>query len=124
MVAVGLVLIWPEQLRTLALFLVAVAIVLATKELIRYLTGGFLKMAARSFPIGDRVEVNNLRGDVINQTMLTTTIMEIGPGQLTHQYTGRSIALPSSIFLSAAGDQRDLHRRLRPAHVQGAAGRR
>ncbi len=99
----GLVLIWGEELKTLALSMVAVAAacVIATKELILCFSGSVLRSSTGSFGIGDRIEVNAIRGDVINHNMLTTTILEIGPGQTSHQATGRSIVIPNSVFLSA-----------------------
>ena len=100
--ALGLLVIWGSELRTLAVSLVAIAmaIVLATKELILCVSGSFLKAGARSFRLGDRIQVKDIRGDVIDQTLLSTTVMEIGPGRLTHQRTGRVTVLPNSLFLS------------------------
>lgn len=98
----ALFVIWAAQLRTLALSLVgfAVAIVLITKELAMCLTGGMLRSSSGMFDIGDRIELRKLRGDVIDMNMLTTTILEIGPEQLTHMHTGRAVVLPNSMFLS------------------------
>ena len=98
----GLTLIWVDSLQSMALSLAAfvVALVLATKELILCVTGGILRMSSKSFTVGDRIEVANLRGDVINLSLMTTTIMETGPGQLTHQYTGRAVVFPNSMLLS------------------------
>jgi small-conductance mechanosensitive channel len=103
LIAVGIVLIWAEQLRTLAISLVAVivAVVLSTKELILCLTGSFLKASSGAFSIGDRIEVNHIRGDVIDQTLLSTTLMEVGPGEATHQHTGRVLVIPNALFLSS-----------------------
>ncbi|MCL5041809.1 MAG: mechanosensitive ion channel family protein [Gammaproteobacteria bacterium] len=99
-----LIVVWADQLRTLALSVVAfaAAIILSTKELLMCFTGGMLRSSAGIFHLGDRIEVKKLRGDVIDLTMLTTTILEIGPEQLSHQHTGRAIVLPNSIFLSEA----------------------
>lgn len=98
----GLFMIWGEELRTLALSVVAIAVafVVATKELIMCITGSLLKTGARSFDIGDRIQVKDFRGDVIDQNLLATTILEVGPGKLTHQRTGRMIVLPNSLFVS------------------------
>ncbi len=97
------VVIWASELRTIALSMVAVAaaIVIATKELILCLSGGILRSTSGSFSVGDRIELNGLRGDVIDLSLLTTTILEIGPGQMTHQHTGRAISLPNALLLSA-----------------------
>ena len=98
----GLILIWGEELRTLALSLVAlaVALVIATKELILCISGSILKSGAGSFNIGDRIQIKDFRGDVIDQNLLATTILEVGPGKLTHQRTGRMAVIPNALFLS------------------------
>jgi small-conductance mechanosensitive channel len=98
----GLVMIWGEELRTLALSVVAIAVafVIATKELILCITGSILKTGARSFNIGDRIQIKDFRGDVIDQNLLATTILEVGPGKLTHQRTGRMAVIPNALFVS------------------------
>jgi small-conductance mechanosensitive channel len=99
----GLVIIWGSELRTMALSLVAfmVAMVLATKELILCFTGGLLKTGARAFSVGDRIEIAGLRGDVIDQSVLTTKLLETGPGLVSHQHTGRAVTIPNSMFLAS-----------------------
>jgi len=98
----GLALIWGEELRTLALSIVAIAVafVVATKELIMCITGSILKAGAGSFSIGDRIQIREFRGDVIDQNLLATTILEVGPGKLTHQRTGRMAVIPNALFVS------------------------
>ena len=98
----ALVVIWAAQLRTVALSVVgfAMAIVLTLKELIMCVTGGFLRSSAGIFRVGDRIEVKGMRGEVIDMTMLTTTVLEIGPGPHAHQYSGRSVMLPNAVFLN------------------------
>lgn len=98
----GLVMIWGEELRTLALSIVAIAVafVVATKELILCITGSILKSGSRSFVLGDRIQIKDLRGDVIDQTLLATTILEVGPGKHLHQRTGRRIVIPNALFVS------------------------
>jgi len=101
-VVFALVFIWAKELQTLALSAIAVAaaIVLATKEIILCLSGGFYRASSGSFKVGDRVEIGAFRGDVIDQTLLSTTLLEIGPGQTSHQQTGRTIVLPNSLLLT------------------------
>lgn len=100
----ALLIVWGSELRSVAIsiFAVAAAVVLATKELIMCLSGSVVRRFGHSFTIGDRIEVGGLRGDVIDLNLLTTTIVEIGPGVLNHQYTGRTIVLPNSIYLDSA----------------------
>jgi small-conductance mechanosensitive channel len=96
---IGVMAIWSTELQAFAISIVAftVAIVLATKELILCMSGSILRTSTGSFAIGDRIEVGDVRGDVIDHGLLTTTILETGP---SHQRTGRSISVPNSVFLS------------------------
>lgn len=98
----GLVLIWGNELRTLALSVVAIAIafVVATKELILCLTGSLIKSGSSAFNLGDRIQIKDFRGDVIDHSLLATTILEVGPGKSMHQRTGRKIVLPNALFVS------------------------
>ncbi|MEX2670804.1 MAG: mechanosensitive ion channel domain-containing protein [Phycisphaeraceae bacterium] len=98
----GLLVIWASELQTLAFGFVAfaAALVLATRELLLCFSGSLLKVGAGSFVVGDRIEIRGLRGEVVDQTLLATTIEEVGPGKLTHQRTGRMIVLPNSLFLT------------------------
>ncbi|MCB0342253.1 MAG: mechanosensitive ion channel [Pseudobdellovibrionaceae bacterium] len=98
----GLIAIWAEQIQAVAISMVAVAaaLVIATKELILCFMGGVLKGSTRPFEVGDRIEIGDLRGDVVDTNMFTTTLHEIGPGRRIHQYTGRIIEVPNSLFLS------------------------
>jgi small-conductance mechanosensitive channel len=99
---VGLFFILANELRAFAVSLVAiaVAVVLATKELILCLSGTALRIGANAYTIGDRIEINGVRGNVIDQTFLATTILEIGPGHITSQYSGRAVVFPNSLLLA------------------------
>jgi small-conductance mechanosensitive channel len=98
----GILFIWGQELRDLALSLVAVAaaLVLATKEVILCFMGGLLKASTKLFEIGDRISVAGYRGKVVEQSLLTTTLQEIGPGVKSNQSTGRFLKMPNSLFLS------------------------
>jgi len=98
----GLILIWGEELRTLALSIVAIAVafVVATKELILCVIGTIIKTVSSSFELGDRIQIKDFRGDVIDQNLLATTIMEVGPGKITHQRTGRTLVIPNAMFVN------------------------
>jgi len=99
---VTLLWIWNEPLRTLVVSFIAlaVALVIATKELILCLSGAIVRAASKSYGIGDRIEIVGKRGDVVDQDLFTTTLLEIGPGNASHQYTGRAIVLPNSLLLT------------------------
>jgi len=76
------------------------ALVIATKELILCVTGAVIRTSTHSYSVGDRIEIAGKRGDVIDQNIFTTTLLEIGPGNASHQYTGRAIVIPNSLLLN------------------------
>ncbi len=102
LLVIGVFIIWSSELQAMALSLMAlaVAMVIATKEYLLCLLGGLFRALSHNYRVGDRIELNEFRGDVIDVNFLTTTILEIGPKNLTHQYTGRSVVFPNSVLLS------------------------
>lgn len=104
LLVVGLVLIWAPQLRTFALSLtaVAVAVVVATKELILCLSGAVLRATTRAFAVGDWIEVGENRGEVTDHTLLATTLQEFGTGPHAYMPTGRMLIMPNSLLLTTA----------------------
>lgn len=98
----GLMLIWGTELKSLAFSLVAVAaaVVIGFKEIIASLLGGLFLSTNNLYSVGDRIEISDLRGDVIDITLTRTLLYEIGPGANIHQFTGRSITFPNSLLLT------------------------
>ena len=98
----GLAVIWAAQIQTLALsmFAVAAAIVLATKELIMCLSGSLLRASTKQYSVGDYIEVNGLRGRVVDINLLNTLMMQIGPHTLIGQLSGKTVSFPNSLLLS------------------------
>jgi small-conductance mechanosensitive channel len=98
---VGVGAIWAQQVQALLLSVLAVgaAGAIALKEVLMCLAGGLLRTTTNLFGVGDRIEVNGFRGDVIDLGPMTTTLLEVGPGKESHQWTGRSVSLPNSLFL-------------------------
>lgn len=107
-----LVILWASELKTftVSLLAIAVALVVATKEMILAAIGGILRTTTKKYTVGDRIEVKTLRGHVIDTTLLYTTIMEVGPGKHLQQYTGRTISFPNSLLLTE------------PIHVESFTG--
>ena len=101
-VLVGMILIWHQPLLTVAVSFIAlaVAMVIATKELIVCISGAVVRASTKSYSVGDRIEIAGKRGDVVDQNLFTTTLLEIGPGPSSHQYTGRAIVIPNSLLLN------------------------
>jgi small-conductance mechanosensitive channel len=101
---IGLVTIWAHELHafTVSLVALAVALVLATKELILCWIGAALRVGGKVYTVGDRVQIAGQRGVVLDHDIFTTKLLEIGPGQSAHLYTGRVITFPNSMLFSNA----------------------
>lgn len=104
----GIGFIWAPKIQTFAVSLLAIAlaVVIATKEFIACVSGSILRMVTKVYSLGDRIEIGGIRGNVVDHNALTTTILEIGPGQTSHQYTGRAMSIPNSwIFQHAVSNE-------------------
>lgn len=99
---VGLIMIWAPQLRTFALSLtaVAIAIVVATKELILCLSGAALRTFTRAFTVGDVIEVGTTKGEVLDLNLLATRLKEFEGTEGSTVPTGRTITLPYSLLFT------------------------
>jgi small-conductance mechanosensitive channel len=103
-VLIALIFIWAPALRTFALSLTAfaVAIILATKELILCISGYILKSTSGLIRVGDWIEIGDLRGEVVDQNIMTTTLEELGHGTKKYEFSGRTVMVPNSLFLSTS----------------------
>ncbi len=101
LVFLGLAAVWANAIHSFLLSVVALAaaLVIATKELILCLSGSAVRAIGSSYSLGDRIEWGIVRGDVIDISLLTTTLLEVGPGHDFHMPTGRSIIVPNSKLL-------------------------
>jgi len=114
---VGLLMIWAPQLRTFALSLtaVAVAIVVATKELLLCLSGSAFRTFTRAYSIGDIVEIGSHRGEVIDINLLSTRLREMDRREGSIRPVDRSVVLPHSLLfmqpamILARDGQRPVH---------------
>lgn len=117
-VFIGLLAIWLGRLENalLSVTAFAVALVIAIKELLMCVSGFLLRTTGRLFSIGDWIECHGLRGEVTDHRMLSTTVLEVEPPENGHSYTGRTLTLPNSMFLThpvctaAFGRRYTLHR--------------
>jgi len=102
LILVSVIFLWGETIQGFAIsvFAIAFAMVFSVKELCMSFNGSVLRFRGKLFEIGDRIEVGEVRGDVIDTTLLSTTVEEVGRGASNHLYTGRRISFSNSIFLS------------------------
>jgi len=101
---VGLLMIWAPQLRTFALSLtaVAVAIVVATKELLLCLSGSAFRTFTRAYSIGDIIEIGEHRGEVIDINLLSTRLREMERREGSIRPVDQSVVVPHSVLFTQA----------------------
>lgn len=98
----GLIFIWSPQLSTFALSLTAfaVATVIATKEYLLCVVGALYRATSNPFTVGDWVEIQGMRGEVIVEGILTTKLQELGTSSSRFEFTGRVLTIPNSVLLT------------------------
>lgn len=102
LLGVGMAVTWAEELAaaTIVASGFAVALVLLHKELVLNVMGWWVKTMGNAFRIGDRVRVGDVRGDVIDYGILTTTLMEVGTDADHGMRTGNLVTLPNAALLA------------------------
>ncbi len=94
--------LWQSEINQFALSVtaIAVAIVVASKEIILCFTGSIQRASSRSFRIGDWIEVGSICGEVIEHNMMATVIQEIDLHHGQYHFTGKTATLPNSMFFT------------------------
>lgn len=96
--------IWFEGFSSLTTYLglVSAGVAIAMQVPLVNLAGWAFIMWRRPFTVGDRVQIGEYRGDVIDQRIFMFTLMEIGNWVDADQSTGRVIHVPNGkIFTDA-----------------------
>ncbi|MEZ8910086.1 mechanosensitive ion channel family protein [Vibrio cyclitrophicus] len=94
--------LWKPEISEFALSVtaIAVAIVVASKEIILCFTGSIQRASSRSFRIGDWIEVGKISGEVIEHNLMATVIQEIDLYHGQYHFTGKTATLPNSMFFT------------------------
>ncbi len=78
----------------IGLFTAGIAFTL--QELILSIAGSFYIFAVRVYTPGDRIEINGIKGDVIDIDSIYTTIMEMGEWVSSDNYSGRIVKISNA----------------------------
>lgn len=78
--------------------LVSAALVISLQDVCASIFAWFVIMLGGKFGIGDRLEVDGTRGDVIDIDLLRTTLLEVNGWLGTDEPTGRVITLPNNFI--------------------------
>lgn len=81
---------------TLITGLFTAGITFTLQELILSIAGSFYIFFVRVYKPGDRIEMNNIKGDVIDIDSIYTTLMELGEWVGSDNYTGRIVKLSNA----------------------------
>lgn len=81
---------------TVIIGLFTAGIAFTLQELILSVAGSFYIFALRLYKPGDRIEINNIRGDVIDINSMYTTIMEMGEWVSSDNYSGRIVKISNA----------------------------
>lgn len=89
--------IWVPGMRSLATFLglVSAGLAIALKDPVTNLAGWAFIMWRRPFGVGDRVEIGDHAGDVIDIRIFQFSLLEIGNWVAADQSTGRVLHVPN-----------------------------
>ena len=80
----------------LAIGLLSAGITITLQELILSIAGSFFIFFVRVYKPGDRIEINGIKGDVIDVDSIYTTMMEIGEWVTSDNYSGRIVKLSNA----------------------------
>ena len=94
--------IWLEAIRSLGTFLglLSAGIAIALKDLVASLAGWVFILWRRPFQLGDRIQIGDQAGDVIDIRIFQFTLLEIGNWVAADQSTGRVIHVPNAHVLN------------------------
>jgi small-conductance mechanosensitive channel len=80
----------------LAIGLLTAGITITLQEIILSVAGSFYIFLVKVYKPGDRIEINGIKGDVIDIDSIYTTMMEIGEWVSSDNYTGRIVKLSNA----------------------------
>lgn len=80
----------------LAIGLLTAGITITLQEIILSIAGSFYIFFVKVYKPGDRIEINGIKGDVIDIDSIYTTMMEIGEWVSSDNYSGRIVKLSNA----------------------------
>lgn len=90
------------QYLTVSIGLISAAIAFALQEVVLSIAGWFSIFSSNIYKPGDRIKINNIKGDVIDIGITKTTLMEIGDWVSSDNYNGRIVKISNSFVFKGA----------------------
>jgi small-conductance mechanosensitive channel len=96
-----LALLFEDRLGRLSITLgvVGAGVAVALQDVLASIAGAFVIGFSKLYAVGDRIQVGETRGDVIDIGLLRTTLMETGGWVGRDLYNGRIVRIPNSTVL-------------------------
>ncbi len=94
----GLSLLWVKNLAYLTAVtgFIAAGLTIALRDIIMSLLGWVKMLWSRNIRVGDRIEISNIQGDVVDISPLYIALLEIGNWVEASQSTGRLVFIPNN----------------------------
>jgi small-conductance mechanosensitive channel len=94
--------IWLEGLRSLGTFLglLSAGVAIALKDVVASMAGWIFILWRRPFQLGDRIQMGDRAGDVVDLRLFQFTLLEIGQWVDADQSTGRIIHVPNFLVFT------------------------
>jgi len=104
LVLVILAIIWIEAFENLPTFLglLSAGIAIALSDVLKNMAGWFFILARRPLQVGDRIEVTDIIGDVVDIRLFRFSLMEVGGWVDAEQSTGRLVHVPNGVVFTQA----------------------
>ncbi|WP_372793095.1 mechanosensitive ion channel family protein [Lutibacter sp.] len=90
------------QYFTVSIGLISAGIAFALQEVILSVAGWFAIFGSNIYKPGDRIEINGIKGDVIDIGVTRTTLMEIGEWVKSDNYSGRIVQISNAFVFKGA----------------------
>src|ERR1700723_2640699 len=87
---------------TFAVGLFGAGVAVALQDVLASIAGAFSIGFSRLYPVRDRVQIGDTRGDVIDIGLLRTTLMETGNWLSKDLYNGRLVRIPNNTILKVS----------------------
>src|SRR5271156_1605207 len=85
-----------------AIGVIGAGVAVALQDLLASIAGAFAISFSKLYVVGDRVQIGDTRGDVIDISLLRTTLMEVGSWVGRDLYSGRIVRIPNNAVLKGS----------------------
>lgn len=104
LIFIGLIIvIWENHLKSFmtVITFVSAAITLSLKDFVYNFFAGLYIKITKPFEIEDRIEINDIKGDVVNLHNFSFELLELEKNVYGEQSTGRIVHLPNSLIFTS-----------------------